>query len=361
MFNCNISNNVVIYKIKIIQEGVQMHKKNNSNTIVPKEYKSKLDIYQTQTAIGYIKNRFQYYLDKLLNLKRVSAPLFVLEKSGLNDWLDGDEPVSFKIPYLNEKAEIVHSLAKWKRKALHDFDFHEGNGLYTDMNAIRKEEILSNLHSLYVDQWDWEKVITAEQRTLDYLMGVVETITMAIYKTSLDVKKKYKKINYVAPKSIFLISSQELLNTYPDLSLEEREYEITKKHEAVFIYQIGWPLSNGEPHDKRAADYDDWDLNGDIIYYHKTLDCAMELSSMGIRVNKDSLYAQLKHRNRLDDLKYPYHQQVYKDELPLTIGGGIGQSRLCMLLLEKAHIGEVQSSIWDEKTVKLCQDKINLI
>lgn len=338
-----------------------MKKETNSNTVVPKNYKSKLDIYQTQTAIGFIKNRFQHYLDKLLNLKRVSAPLFVLEKSGLNDWLDGDTPVSFTIPYLNEKAEIVHSLAKWKRKALHDFDFHVGNGLYTDMNAIRKEETLGNLHSLYVDQWDWEKVITNEQRTLDYLKNVVETITLAIHKTSLDVKKKYKNINYLAPKKIYFISSQELLDKYPTFSLEEREYEITKKHEAVFIYQIGWPLSNGKPHDKRAADYDDWNLNGDILYYHETLDRAMELSSMGIRVNKDSLYAQLNHRNRLDDLKYPYHQLIEKEVLPLSIGGGIGQSRLCMLLLEKAHIGEVQSSVWDEKTIELCKNKINLI
>ncbi len=331
-----------------------------SYTIVPKDYKSKLNIYQTQTAIGFIKNRFQYYLDKMMNLKRVSAPLFVLEKSGLNDWLNGDEPVSFMIPYLNEKAEIVHSLAKWKRKALHDFDFHVGNGLYTDMNAIRKEEILDNLHSIYVDQWDWEKVISRKNRTLDYLKQTVKTIVLAIYKTSLDVKKKYN-VDYVAPKDVKFISSEEVIQKYPNMDNDEREDLLTRKYGCVFIYEIGWPLSDDKSYDKRAADYDDWSLNGDILYYHKTLDCSMELSSMGIRVDKDSLYNQLKSRNRLADLKFPYHKAVYNDEYPLSIGGGIGQSRLCMLMLEKAHIGEVQSSVWDEDTINCCKGKINLI
>lgn len=335
--------------------------KHKSKTIVPENYQSKLSIYETQTAIGFIKNRFQHYLQTLLNLKRVSAPLFVLSASGLNDWLNGDEPVSFMIPYLNERAEIVHSLAKWKRKALSDFDFHPGNGLYTDMNAIRKEETLTNLHSIYVDQWDWERVITEEDRTLDYLKEVVRTIVKAIHLTSKDINKKYKKIKYTAPEDVYFISTEELLKKYPNKPLKEKEYLIAKKHGVVFTYQIGWPLSNGKPHDKRAADYDDWNLNGDIIYYHETLDCAIELSSMGIRVDSKSLYEQLKHRDRLADLSYPYHKMVYENELPLSIGGGIGQSRLCMLLLEKAHIGEVQSSVWDQDTIDACKGKINLI
>lgn len=338
-----------------------MKKQINSKTIVPKDYTSKLNIYETQTAIGFIKNRFQHYLQTLLNLKRVSAPLFVLSKTGLNDWLNGDEPVSFIIPYLNERAEIVHSLAKWKRQALGDFDFHPGNGLYTDMNAIRKEETLTNLHSIYVDQWDWERVIKKEDRTYEYLKEVVRTIVKAIHLTSKDVKEKYKKISFLAKDDIYFISTEDLLKKYPNKSLKEKEYLITKKHKVVFTYQIGWPLSNNLAHDKRAADYDDWSLNGDILYYHETLDYAMELSSMGIRVDSKSLYEQLKFRNRLDDLKYPYHKAVYENKLPLTIGGGIGQSRLCMLLLEKAHIGEVQSSVWDEDTLKACEGKINLI
>ena len=252
----------------------------NSNTIVPENYISKLNIYQTQTAIGFIKNRFQHYLDKLLNLKRVTAPLFVLENTGLNDWLNGDEPVSFLIPYLQEKAEIVHSLAKWKRMALHNFDFHPGNGLYTDMNAIRKEEVLDNLHSIYVDQWDWERVIEKKDRNLDYLKEVVKTIVEAIHQTSIDVKRKYQRIDYLAPDEVFFISSQELVDQYPNLSFEQREYEIAKKHGVVFVYQIGGLLRDGTLYDKRAADYDDWKLNGDIIYYHQTLDCAMDLSSI---------------------------------------------------------------------------------
>lgn len=343
------------------KEGVSLEKKPSSQTIVPKNYKSKLNVYETQTAIGFIKNKFQYYLESLLNLKRVSAPLFVLSSSGLNDWLNGDEPVSFTIPYLNETAEIVHSLAKWKRKALKDFDFHPGNGLYTDMNAIRKEEVLTNLHSIYVDQWDWERVITEDDRRFEYLKEVVQTIAKAIHLTSKDINKKYKKITFTAKEEIFFISTEELLKKYPNKTLKEREYIITKEHGVVFTYQIGWPLSNGSAHDKRAADYDDWNLNGDILYYHEVLDCAVELSSMGIRVNSESLFEQLKYKNRLSDLKYPYHKMVYENKLPLSIGGGIGQSRLCLLLLEKAHIGEVQSSVWDLKTLKACEGKINLI
>lgn len=229
------------------------------------------------------------------------------------------------------------------------------------MNAIRKEETLTNLHSIYVAQWDWERVILNEERTVDYLKKVVKDIIKAIHLTSKDIVNKYKKITFLAENNIYFISTQELLDKYPNKSLKEREYLITKKHRVVFTYQIGYPLSNNIAHDQRAADYDDWNLNGDILYYHETLDCAMELSSMGIRVNSKSLYQQLKFRNRLEDLKYPYHKMVYNDELPLSIGGGIGQSRLCMLLLEKAHIGEVQSSVWDRDTIKACKGKINLI
>ncbi|MFA5693468.1 MAG: aspartate--ammonia ligase, partial [Acholeplasmataceae bacterium] len=293
--------------------------------------------------------------------KRVSAPLFVLSKSGINDGLSGETPVKFMVNDLNEEAEIVHSLAKWKRMALYNYDFHIGNGLYTDMNAIRKEEVLDNLHSIYVDQWDWEKVISKEDRNLNYLKEVVNKIANAIYLTSVAINKKYKKIDYIAPNDVFFIDSEELLRLYPNLSSEEREYEISKKHGVVFIIKIGYPLSNGNPHSLRAPDYDDWELNGDLIYYHKTLDTNIELSSMGIRVDNLSLIKQLTYLNRLDDLKYEYHSLINDNKLPYTIGGGIGQSRLCMLLLEKAHIGEVQSSVWDNETILTTKGKINLI
>ena len=332
-----------------------------NKTKIPKNYKSKLTLYETQTAIGFIKNTFQKYLSTNLNLKRVSAPLFVLSKSGINDGLSGEEPVKFMVCDLNEEAEIVHSLAKWKRMALYNYDFHIGNGLYTDMNAIRKEEILDNLHSIYVDQWDWEKVISKENRNISYLKEVVNQITNAIHLTSIAINKKYKKLDYEAPNDVFFIDSEELLKLYPNLTSEEREYEISKKHGVVFILQIGYPLSNGNPHSLRAPDYDDWSLNGDLIYYHKTLDTHIELSSMGIRVDNKSLIKQLTFQNRLDDLKYEYHSLINDNRLPLTIGGGIGQSRLCMLLLEKAHIGEVQSSVWDNETLEATKGKINLI
>ncbi len=332
-----------------------------NKTKIPENYKSKLSLYETQTAIGFIKNTFQKYLSENLNLKRVSAPLFVLSKSGINDGLSGETPVKFMVNDLNEEAEIVHSLAKWKRMALYNYDFHIGNGLYTDMNAIRKEEVLDNLHSIYVDQWDWEKVISKEDRNLNYLKEVVNKIANAIYLTSVAINKKYKKIDYIAPNDVFFIDSEELLRLYPNLSSEEREYEISKKHGVVFIIKIGYPLSNGNPHSLRAPDYDDWELNGDLIYYHKTLDTNIELSSMGIRVDNLSLIKQLTYLNRLDDLKYEYHSLINDNKLPYTIGGGIGQSRLCMLLLEKAHIGEVQSSVWDNETILTTKGKINLI
>lgn len=330
-------------------------------TIVPLNYKSKLTLYETQTAIGFIKDVFQKHLAVNLNLKRVSAPLFVLKESGLNDGLSGEEAVSFSILNLNKEGEIVHSLAKWKRMALYKYDFHIGNGLYADMNAIRKEEVLDNLHSVYVDQWDWEKVITKEDRNVDYLKKSVIDIVDAIYKTSVEVINKYKDLSFLVPNKVFFIDSEELLKLYPTLEPKEREYEIVKKHKVVFIKRIGYPLSNNKPHDSRAPDYDDWSLNGDLLYYHEVLDVAMEISSMGIRVDENSLIKQLALTNKLEDLKYEYHALIKNKILPLTIGGGIGQSRLCMLLLEKAHIGEVQSSIWDEETLISCKDKITLI
>jgi len=332
-----------------------------SKTIVPQDYVSKLNLYDTQTAIGFIKNEFQVELSKALNLKRVSAPLFVLSETGLNDGLNGEKPVSFLVPSLDKHAEIVHSLAKWKRMALYNYDFYVGNGLYTDMNAVRKEEILDNIHSIYVDQWDWEKSIDESMRTLDYLKNTVKDIVKAIHLTSSEVIEKYPSITYHAPSEVFFITSQELENLYPTLDSKQREYEIAKDKGVVFIIGIGNLLNSNLPHDNRAPDYDDWSLNGDLLYYHKTLDMAVEISSMGIRVNHESLYNQLENKSRLEDLKYPYHQMIINKELPLTIGGGIGQSRLCLILLEKAHIGEVQASIWDEETINACRNKITLI
>ena len=332
-----------------------------SKTIIPKGYQSKLNLYDTQTAIGFIKNIFQHHLSLELNLKRVTAPLFVLTETGINDGLNGENPVQFLVPSIDKQAEIVHSLAKWKRMALFQNDFYVGNGLYTDMNAVRKEEVLDNLHSIYVDQWDWEKVIDQSQRHIDYLKDTVRSIVKAIADTSNAITMKYPNITYEAPLDVFFIDSQALENLYPNLEPKDREYHIVKEKKVVFIMRIGAKLKSGQPHDLRAPDYDDWQLNGDLLYYHETLDMAVEISSMGIRVDEVSLYEQLKEKNRLDDLKYPYHQMIMNHTLPLTIGGGIGQSRLCLILLEKAHIGEVQASVWDEETINACQDKIVLI
>ncbi|MBN3491137.1 aspartate--ammonia ligase [Acholeplasma equirhinis] len=330
-------------------------------SFIPESYQSKLNLYETQTAIGFIKNTFQEALSQYLNLKRVSAPLFVLQETGINDGLNGEEPVSFMVKNLNKKAEVVHSLAKWKRMALYRYDFHVGNGLYTDMNAIRKEEELDNLHSLYVDQWDWEKVIDKKDRTIDYLKDTVRSIVKAIHHTSILLKRKYPALEFIAPDDVFFIDSQALEDMFPNLTPKQRENEIVKQHPCIFIKRIGYPLLSGMPHDLRAPDYDDWLLNGDLLYYHKTLDMAVEISSMGIRVDHNSLVRQLTILNKLDDLKYPYHSMIKDEILPYTIGGGIGQSRLCLLLLEKAHIGEVQSSIWDQETIELCKDKAILI
>lgn len=297
-----------------------------------------------------------------LKLKRVSAPLFVNGQSGLNDNLSGVErPVRFDVPSLNDDGEVVHSLAKWKRVALKQYDFHPGNGLYADMNAIRRDEIPDNLHSIYVDQWDWERVISEEQRTMDYLKKVVQSLVNAIAETASRLRTKYPNVNISIDTEISFITSQELENLYPDFTPKEREHAYVKEHPTTFILQIGDVLESGQPHDHRAPDYDDWSLNGDLLFWHDTLQCAMELSSMGIRVDDKSLLEQLKKADAEDRMMFDFHQQVANNELPLTIGGGIGQSRMCMLLLGKAHIGEVQVSLWDDETIEACKDKVFLL
>ncbi len=326
-------------------------------TIFPIDYKSNMSLYETQEAISLIKKTFQKHLSDALHLKRVSAPLFVETSSGLNDDLNGVErSVDFDIPNANKQGSVVHSLAKWKRMALYNYDFYVGNGLYTDMNAIRRDEELDNLHSIYVDQWDWEKIINKEDRNLDTLKKYVNNIHKCILATLATLKIKYPCINVKLPEDVYFISAQELLDTYPNLSAKQREYEIVKDKKAVFIIGIGDNLSNGKPHDGRAPDYDDWKLNGDLIYYHNVLDCALEISSMGVRVDADSLNEQLELSSHLERKKYKYHQMILDNTLPYTIGGGIGQSRLCMLLMGKAHIGEVQSSLWDDETLNLARE-----
>lgn len=314
-----------------------------------------LSLIENQIAIKFIKDKFESLLAKKLNLVRVSAPLFVSEKTGLNDNLNGvEERVSFYVK--DEKLEIVQSLAKWKRYALGYYKFPKDVGLYTDMNAIRKDEVMDNLHSIYVDQWDWEKIIDESDRNKRYLFNVVSKIYSVIYKLASIMEKQYG-FSYDLPKKIAKISTKQLEKMYPDKSPKERENIIAREYKAVFVYGIGWPLKNKLPHDGRAADYDDWKLNGDIIVYDKALDIALELSSMGIRVNKDSLVKQLKAKGELSKLDNPYCRAILNDELPLTIGGGIGQSRLCMYYLQKEHIGEVQSSYWDETNLKLAKEK----
>lgn len=317
------------------------------------EYKSKLTLLETEIAIKFIKDTFEKELAKQLKLTRVSAPLFVQPESGLNDNLNGYErAVRFDILALNKDVEIVQSLAKWKRMALAKYGFLEGTGLYTDMNAIRRDEDLDCLHSVYVDQWDWEKIISNKQRTLAYLKKTVKSIYKALKKLSKLVNQKYPSITHKIPEEITFISTRELEEEYPNLTRKEREKAITKKHGAVFLYQIGWDLADGNPHDGRAADYDDWKLNGDILLWYDVLDVALEISSMGIRVNDKSLLKQLKKRDELHKVSNPYCQDIINNNLPLTIGGGIGQSRLCMFFLNKAHIGEVQASIWSDECVK---------
>lgn len=324
-------------------------------TKIPSGYQSKLGLYETQSAISLIKSTFQDALAAVLNLKRVSAPLFVDPANGLNDNLNGYErPVRFDIPAANVDAEVVHSLAKWKRFALHQYDFHPGRGLYTDMNAIRRDEALDNLHSVYVDQWDWEKVITREERTEALLKRTVSAIVDAIGYTTTVVQAKYPELSLTINRDVTFITSQALLDRYPGKTAKEREYLFAREHGTIFIMQIGDKLSDGQPHDGRAPDYDDWALNGDILFYCPVLDCALEISSMGIRVDEASLASQLVKAGCEERSILPFHRALLAGELPLTIGGGIGQSRLCMMMLEKAHIGEVQSSIWDDVTVSAC-------
>ena len=325
---------------------------------LPEGYRSSLDLYETQSSISLIKRVFEEKLTAALNLKRVSAPLFVLKSTGLNDDLDGKvEPVHFTAPFIDKECVIVHSLAKWKRMALYNYNFYEGNGLYTDMNAIRKDEKIDNLHSIYVDQWDWEKVINKDQRNSEYLHDTVSKIHECILETLDALKAKHPSIKTELQKKLYFFDSEEVLQMYPGLDAKQREYALLKQYKSVFIQRIGPVLSDGLPHDDRAADYDDWRLNGDLLYYNELLDCAFEISSMGIRVDEDSLIAQLKAKNEEYKLQYKYHQMILNRQLPYTIGGGIGESRLCMLLMGKAHIGEVQSSIWDDETLDYCKER----
>ncbi len=329
-----------------------------SKTILPADYQSVLSMYDTQTAIGLLKRTFEERLCLALNLKRVSAPLFVDPTTGLNDDLSGVErPVRFNLKETGKDAVVVHSLAKWKRMALGAYGFSAGEGLYTDMNAIRRDEEMDNLHSVYVDQWDWEKIITRETRNLDYLKKVVQGIVGAICDTSDFLKCRYPQLNVNLCRTVSFITSQELETLYPDLSAKERENAYTKAHGTAFIMQIGDTLQSGKPHDSRAPDYDDWSLNGDILFWCERLNCAMEISSMGIRVDEKSLDEQLKKANADERRTLPFHKALLEGKLPLTMGGGIGQSRLSMLLLDKVHIGEVQVSLWDEETKKLCREK----
>lgn len=321
---------------------------------LPKQYKSKLSVYRTQTAIGELKRIFENNLRLHLNLKRVSAPLFVERGSGLNDDLSGVEgPVEFFADGKN--MQIVHSLAKWKRLALYEYGFHVGEGIYTDMNAIRKDEITDRIHSIYVDQWDWERIITQEDRTIDYLKETVKSIVKCISETHQELKKEFHEIDYTFENKVCFITAEELYNLYPDLPSSERERLFVKQNGTTFIIGIGHNLPNGEPHSMRAPDYDDWLLNGDLIVYDPIADDALEISSMGIRVDEKSLASQLALSGKTERSKLYFHKLLLENKLPLTIGGGIGQSRLSMLLLEKVHIGEVQVSVWNEKNIEECK------
>ena len=323
---------------------------------IPEHYAPVLDAYDTQRAIAYIKATFQDEFSSALNLKRVSAPLFVTEDSGLNDNLNGYErPVSFDIPAVGTDAQVVHSLAKWKRLALKRYHFTVGNGLYTDMNAIRRDEELDNVHSIYVDQWDWEKIITRDNRNLDFLKLIVTAIVRAICNTNDRLHVRYPQLRTELSPDVSFITSQELEDLYPDLVPSQREKAYVKEHKTACIMQIGGKLRSGKPHDGRAPDYDDWALNCDIFFWDEVLDRALEISSMGIRVDAESLDSQLKLAGCDERRNLPFHKMLLAGELPLTIGGGIGQSRLSMLLLGCAHIGEVQSSVWDAATIEACE------
>ena len=325
--------------------------------IIPEHYDPRLSVRETQEAIKYIRDTFQKEFGKEMNLERISAPLFVARSSGLNDNLNGVErPVHFDIAGVpGEEMEVVHSLAKWKRMALHEYGFQVGEGLYTNMNAIRRDEEPDNLHSCYVDQWDWEMVIRKEERTTEKLKEVVRQIFKIIKHMEHEVWYKYPQAVKKLPEEIHFITSQELEDRYPDLTPKERENRITKELGCVFLMQIGDMLRSGKPHDGRAPDYDDWQLNGDILFWYETLGCALEISSMGIRVDEKSLVEQLEKAGCPERAELPYHKMLLAGELPYTIGGGIGQSRLCMLLLDRAHIGEVQASIWPKEMRERCR------
>ena len=327
-----------------------------SKLTIPQGYTAPLPNYELQRAIAFIKSTFQTNLSNALNLRRVSAPLFVADNSGLNDNLNGVErPVSFDIPDVGLNAEVVHSLAKWKRLALKRYGFHEGKGLYTDMNAIRRDEELDNIHSIYVDQWDWEKIITRENRNLDYLKLIVEAIVRAICDTNDRLHVRFPQLTLRLSREVSFITTQELEDLYPELTSSQRENAYVKEHPTACIMQIGGKLKSGKPHDGRAPDYDDWDLNCDIFFWDPALNRALEISSMGIRVDAEALDRQLRIAGCDDRRELPFHKMLLAGELPLTIGGGIGQSRLSMLLMGCAHIGEVQSSIWDQETMDTCE------
>ncbi len=326
-------------------------------TTIPQNYTPALGLYDTQKAIGLIKNIFQVKLCAALHLKRVTAPLFVDPATGLNDDLNGVErPVGFDIPAVGKTGQVVHSLAKWKRLALHDYDFFVGNGLITDMNAIRRDEELDNLHSIYVDQWDWEKVIDRESRTEAYLQDAVRKIVTAICGTLDELQWQFPDLPTQLCRDVAFVTAQELEDRWPDRTPKERENLFVKEHPTAFIQRIGGRLKSGKPHDGRAPDYDDWDLNGDLLFWHEPLGLALEISSMGVRVDGESLDRQLREAGCDSRRELPFHKMLLAGELPLTIGGGIGQSRLCMLLLGKAHIGEVQASLWDQETRDQCRE-----
>ena len=327
-----------------------------SKLTIPQGYTAPLPNYELQRAIAFIKSTFQTNLSNALNLRRVSAPLFVAGNSGLNDNLNGVErPVSFDIPDVGLNAEVVHSLAKWKRLALKRYGFHPGKGLYTDMNAIRRDEEVDNLHSVYVDQWDWEKIITREDRNVEHLKSSVRAIVGAVCETCEALDVAFPSLHGKLDRDVYFITTQELEDRWPEKSPKEREDAICCEHHTVFLMQVGGTLKSGQKHDGRAPDYDDWDLNGDILMWNPVLEKSFEISSMGIRVDEESLTRQLKLAGCEERAELPFHKMLLNGELPLTMGGGIGQSRLCMLMIGTCHIGEVQASLWDEATVRGCE------
>ena len=327
-----------------------------SKIAIPSGYHMPLSNYELQRAIAFVKDSFQTNLSNALNLRRVSAPLFVAGDSGLNDNLNGVErPVSFDIPDVGVNGEVVHSLAKWKRLALKRYGFHEGKGLYTDMNAIRRDEEVDNLHSVYVDQWDWEKIITREDRNVEYLKSSVRAIVGAVCETCEALDVAFPSLHGKLDRDVYFITTQELEDRWPEKSPKEREDAICCEHHTVFLMQVGGTLKSGQKHDGRAPDYDDWDLNGDILMWNPVLEKAFEISSMGIRVDEESLTRQLKLAGCEERAELPFHKMLLNGERPLTMGGVIGQSRLCMLMIGTCHIGEVQASLWDEATVRGCE------